>query len=106
MLQQERERSGIASLKLGFNKVFGYYLEVSNAHKNRVPGHYLRKQTLTNGERYITQELKEFEEKILSAEERSVELEQNWRWLLTMCGLTCWKLDIRESFVCKLLGIQ
>ena len=76
MLQQERERSGIASLKLGFNKVFGYYLEVSNAHKNRVPGHYLRKQTLTNGERYITQELKEFEEKILSAEERSVELEQ------------------------------
>jgi DNA mismatch repair protein MutS len=76
MLQQERERTGIVSLKLGFNKVFGYYLEVSNTHKNRVPSYYFRKQTLSNGERYITEELKEFEEKILSAEERSVELEQ------------------------------
>ena len=76
LLQREREQSGIASLKLGFNKVFGYYLEAGNAHKNRVPAHYLRKQTLVNGERYITQELKEFEEKILSAEERCIELEQ------------------------------
>ncbi len=76
LLTREREQTGIASLKISFNKVFGYYLEVSNAHKQAVPAHYIRKQTLVNCERYITQELKEFEEKILTAEERMVALEQ------------------------------
>lgn len=67
--------SGIVSLKIGYNKVFGYYIEVTNAHKDKVPEHFIRKQTLVNAERYITPELKEIEEKILSAEERSKTLE-------------------------------
>ena len=67
--------SGIPSLKIGYNKVFGYYIEVTNSHKNKVPEHFIRKQTLVNAERYITPDLKEIEEKILSAEERSKTLE-------------------------------
>jgi DNA mismatch repair protein MutS len=69
------EDSGINSLKLGFNKVFGYYIEVTNIHKEKIPDYFIRKQTLSNAERYITPELKEIEEKILSAEERMVKLE-------------------------------
>jgi len=69
-------RTGINSLKLGYNKVFGYYIEVTNSHKERIPEDFIRKQTLVNAERYITPELKEIEEKILSAEERIVTLEQ------------------------------
>ncbi len=71
----ERDRTGISSLKVGFNNVFGYYIEVTNTHKARVPDRYLRKQTLANAERYITPELKEYEEKILHAEEKILELE-------------------------------
>jgi DNA mismatch repair protein MutS len=73
--QREAARTGIASLKIGFNNVFGYYLEVSNAQKNKVPTDWIRKQTLTNGERYITPELKEYEEKILGAEEKILQME-------------------------------
>ena len=73
--QKEAERSGISSLKIGFNNVFGYYLEVTNAHKNRVPAHWMRKQTLANAERYITPELKEYEEQIMGAEEKIMTLE-------------------------------
>ena len=68
--QRESERTGIPSLKVGFNNIFGYYLEVTNTHKDKVPPEWTRKQTLTNAERYITPELKEYEEKILGAEER------------------------------------
>jgi DNA mismatch repair protein MutS len=68
-------KTGIHSLKLGYNKVFGYYIEVTNAHKERIPEDFIRKQTLVNAERYITPELKEIEEKILSAEERIIALE-------------------------------
>lgn len=71
----ERERTGIASLKVGFTKVFGYFIEVSNANLAKVPEHYIRKQTLVNAERFITPELKEYEEQILQAEERIVALE-------------------------------
>lgn len=71
----ERERTGIASLKVGYNSVFGYYLEVTHTHKDRIPENYIRKQTLTNAERYVTPELKEYEEKILHAEERILALE-------------------------------
>lgn len=71
----ESERTGIPSLKIGFNNVFGYYLEVTNAHKDKVPGEWIRRQTLTNAERYITPELKEYEEQILGAEGRITELE-------------------------------
>lgn len=73
---RERERTQIPNLKIGFNKVFGYYLEVTKTHKDKVPQDYIRKQTLVNAERYITQELKELEEKILSAQERRITLEQ------------------------------
>ncbi len=69
------KESGIPSLKIGYNKVFGYYIEVTNTHKDKVPEHFIRKQTLVNSERYITPELKEVEEKILSSEERSKTLE-------------------------------
>ena len=73
--QREVERTGIPSLKIGFNNVFGYYLEVRNTHKDSVPEEWIRKQTLVNAERYITEELKEYEQKILGAEERIYALE-------------------------------
>ena len=74
--EREVENTGISSLKLAYNKVFGYYLEVSNAHKDKVPSTWIRKQTLVNAERYITEELKTYEEKILTAEEQLVQIEQ------------------------------
>jgi DNA mismatch repair protein MutS len=74
--QREVERTGITNLKVAYNNVFGYYLEVTNSHKDRVPSDWHRKQTLTNAERYITPELKEYEEKILGAEEKIARLEQ------------------------------
>jgi DNA mismatch repair protein MutS len=73
--QREVERTGITSLKIGYNNVFGYYLEVTNVHKDKVPEEWHRKQTLTNAERYITEELKEYEQKILGAEEKILILE-------------------------------
>lgn len=73
--QRECESTGISSLKVGFNNVFGYYLEVTNAHKNKVPSSWIRKQTLANAERYITPELKSYEEKITGAEEKILHLE-------------------------------
>ena len=73
--QRESERTGIPSLKISFNNVFGYYIEVRNTHKDKVPPEWIRKQTLVNAERYITQELKEYEEKILGAEEKILSLE-------------------------------
>lgn len=73
--QRESERTGIPSLKIAYNNVFGYYLEVRNSHKDKVPTEWIRKQTLVNAERYITQELKEYEEKIMGAEDRILALE-------------------------------
>jgi len=73
--QRESERTGITSLKVSFNNVFGYYIEVTNAHKSKVPAEWIRKQTLVNAERYITEELKEYESKILGAEEKILILE-------------------------------
>src|SRR5262245_2540077 len=73
---REISRTGISSLKVGYNRVFGYYLEVSNSHLAKVPADYTRKQTLTNAERFITPELKDYEEQILHAEERAIVLEQ------------------------------
>ncbi|WP_102407510.1 DNA mismatch repair protein MutS [Parabacteroides bouchesdurhonensis] len=73
--QREIEKTGIPSLKIAFNNVFGYYIEVRNAHKDKVPAEWIRKQTLVNAERYITEELKEYEEKILGAEEKILSLE-------------------------------
>ncbi len=73
--QKEAEVTGIPSLKIAFNNVFGYYLEVTNSHKNKVPATWMRKQTLANAERYITPELKEYEEKIMGAEDKILEME-------------------------------
>ncbi len=73
--QREVQRTGITSLKVGYNNVFGYYLEVTNSHKDKAPADWMRNQTLTNAERYITPELKEYEEKILGAEEKIMTLE-------------------------------
>ena len=73
--RRETDKTGISSLKIGFNNVFGYYLEVTNAHKDKVPAEWIRKQTLTNAERYITEELKELESKILGAEDKILSIE-------------------------------
>jgi DNA mismatch repair protein MutS len=73
--QEESQRTGISSLKVSYNNVFGYYLEVTHAHKDKVPADWIRKQTLTNAERYITPELKEYEEKILGAEDKILTIE-------------------------------
>jgi DNA mismatch repair protein MutS len=75
--KRESERTGIVSLKISFNNVFGYYIEVRNTHKDKVPDGWIRKQTLVNAERYITEELKEYESKILGAEEKILKLEQD-----------------------------
>ena len=71
----ECQRTGIASMKVGFNSVFGYYLEVTHTHREKMPAEYIRKQTLKNAERYVTPELKEYEEKVLSAEDKVKQLE-------------------------------
>jgi len=73
---EEREQTGISSLKIGYNRVFGYYIEVTKTHQDKVPEHYIRKQTLVNAERFITPELKEMEEKVLKAQEEMVRLER------------------------------
>src|SRR4029079_13561904 len=70
------ERSGISTLKVGYNKVFGFYIEVTNTHAEKIPAEFIRKQTVRNAERYITPELKQYESEILTAQERSLALEQ------------------------------
>lgn len=83
--QRESERTGIPSLKIAFNNVFGYYIEVRNTHKDKVPPEWIRRQTLVNAERYITEELKEYEEKILGAEEKILALETKLFNELVLC---------------------
>ena len=87
MQQKAAEQTGISSLRISFNNVFGYYIEVRNTHKDKVPPSWIRKQTLVNAERYITEELKLYEEKILGAEERIAQLEQDlFNTLIEMLG--------------------
>lgn len=91
ILEREQQRTGIASLKIDSNNVFGYYIEVRNSHKDKVPEEWIRKQTLVNAERYITEELKEYENKIFGAEERILALEQELfaklvEWILPFVG--------------------
>ena len=92
--QKEKEETGISSLKIGFNRVFGYYIEVTKTHQEKVPERYIRKQTLVNSERYITEELKEKEDIILNAQEKLFELEYK---------LFC---EFRDSFVNELTKLQ
>ncbi|MFM7638361.1 MAG: DNA mismatch repair protein MutS [Bacteroidota bacterium] len=101
--QQEIERSGIPSLKIGFNNVFGYYLEVTNSHKDKAPEDWIRKQTLTNAERYITPELKIYEEKILNSEDRILALEaQLWEQLLDSMSSFVAPLQLQANLLAEL----
>lgn len=94
MEEEEKERTGIRFLKIGYNKVFGYYIEVRNSGADKVPANYVRKQTLANAERYITEELKEFETKILGAKEKIISIEYNLF------------VEIREKIKAQLADIQ
>ncbi len=117
---KEAENTGISSLKIGYNNVYGYYLEVTHAHKNKVPTEWIRKQTLTNAERYITPELKVYEEKILGAEEKIISLElelyqdlidqiitamaeiqKNGQLIATLDCLLCFAQIAKENKYCK-----
>lgn len=101
--QKEIARTGISSLKLGFNNVFGYYLEVTHAHKDKVPSEWIRKQTLTSGERYITEEIKSYEQKVLSAEEKILNLEnQLYMELLQSILLFMKNLQIDAQYLANL----
>lgn len=100
---REAMKTGIASLKVGFNNVFGYYYEVRNAHKDKVPSGWVRKQTLTQAERYIDEELKSFEEKIVGAEERMVALEASlYEDLLTEIGQYVGSIQLDATLVAQL----
>ena len=92
---RERERTGIASLKVGYNQVFGYYIEISKANLDRAPDDYIRKQTLTNAERYITPELKEYEARVLGAEEKLKELE-NRLFLELRSQIVRWTAQVQQ----------
>jgi DNA mismatch repair protein MutS len=99
----EALRTGISSLKIGYNNVFGYYLEVTNVHKNKVPPEWIRKQTLTNAERYITEELKEYETKILGAEEKILAIEQRiFNELLTSMLEWIQPIQLNAQLIAKL----
>ena len=95
--QRESEETGIPSLKVAYNNVFGYYIEVRNVHKDKVPKEWIRKQTLVNAERYITQELKEYEEKILGAEDKILILETQLYTDLVPLETPLKKLDAPSS---------
>jgi DNA mismatch repair protein MutS len=94
--QREITRTGITSLKVAYNNVFGYYIEITHAHKDKVPSDYIRKQTLTNAERYITPELKTYEEKILTAEEKILKLESGL-YQDFISGLMKWIPDMQHN---------
>ena len=115
MQQREAERTGISSLKIGYNNVFGYYIEVRNTFRDLVPPEWIRKQTLVNAERYITEELKEYEEKILGAEERIyaletqmfadlvAEIQRNIRTIQADCRIIA-RLDVLSGFAALAAG--
>ncbi|MEX0986232.1 MAG: DNA mismatch repair protein MutS [Bacteroidales bacterium] len=101
--QREIEKTGIPSLKIAFNNVFGYYIEVRNTHKDKVPADWTRKQTLVSAERYITEELKEYEEKILGAEEKSLQLEAElFNNLVLSLGEFLQAIQLNASLIARL----
>lgn len=101
--QRESERTGISSLKISFNNVFGYYIEVRNTHKDKVPSEWIRKQTLVNAERYITEELKEYETKILGAEEKIHQIEsQLFEQLVVWIGTYIKPVQLNANLVAQL----
>jgi DNA mismatch repair protein MutS len=101
--KRESERTGISSLKISFNNVFGYYIEVRNSHKDKVPVEWIRKQTLVNAERYITEELKEYETKILGAEEKIYKLEADlFEQLVSWIGTYIKPVQLNANLVAQL----
>ncbi len=103
MQKREMERTGISSLKIGYNNVFGYYIEVRNTHKDKVPEEWIRKQTLVSAERYITEELKTYEEKILGAEEKSLALEAKlYQELVSGIAVGVKAIQLNASLVARL----
>lgn len=101
--QRESERTGISSLKIAFNNVFGYYIEVRNTHKDKVPAEWIRKQTLVNAERYITEELKEYETKILGAEEKIHQIEsQLFEQLVVWIGTYIKPVQLNANLIAQL----
>ena len=103
MEAEEKEKTGIRTLKIGYNKVFGYYIEVSNSFKDQVPAHYIRKQTLVNGERYITQELKDLEHDVLTAKDRDAALEYElFAALRTRLAEAVTRVQLAASLVAQL----
>ena len=101
--RREIEATGISSLKVGFNNVFGYYLEVTNLHKDKVPAEWIRKQTLANAERYITEELKEYEQKILGADEKIHAIEERLYFeLINACGEFVAPIQLDASLISKI----
>ncbi|MFY7957809.1 MAG: DNA mismatch repair protein MutS, partial [Flavobacterium macrobrachii] len=101
--QRESERTGISSLKISFNNVFGYYIEVRNTHKDKVPTEWIRKQTLVNAERYITEELKEYETKILGAEEKIHQIEsQLFEQLVVWIGTYIKPVQLNANLIAQL----
>jgi DNA mismatch repair protein MutS len=101
--QRESERTGISSLKISFNNVFGYYIEVRNTHKDKVPSEWIRKQTLVNAERYITEELKEYETKILGAEEKIHQIEsQLFEQLVIWIGTYIKQVQLNANLIAQL----
>ena len=101
----ERERTGISSLKVGYNKVFGYYLEITKAHGDKIPDDYIRKQTLVNSERYITPALKEYEEKILSADEKIYNIESEIFKVLCQYIINSARLLQSNAFILNRLDV-
>lgn len=105
--EREVEATGISSLKIGFNNVFGYYIEVTNAHKDKVPAEWIRKQTLVNAERYITEELKDYEQKILGAQDKIQEIEQRiYMSLVSSCGEFIGTLKTNATLLARLDVLQ
>ena len=103
MEAEEKEKTGIRTLKIGYNKVFGYYIEVSNSFKEQVPDHYIRKQTLVNGERYITQELKDLEHDVLTAKDRDAALEYElFSALRTKLAESVTRVQLAASLIAQL----
>lgn len=105
--KRESESTGIPSLKVAFNNVFGYYIEVRNTHKDKVPTHWIRKQTLVNAERYITEELKEYEAKILGAEERIAKIEAEvYEKFMMWCAQYIQQVQLNAQLVAQLDCLQ
>ena len=103
MEAEEKEKTGIRTLKIGYNKVFGYYIEVSNSFRDQVPDHYIRKQTLVNGERYITQELKDLEHDVLTAKDRDAALEYElFSALRTKLAESVTRVQLAASLIAQL----